>query len=151
MSHCEQCASERKRLEWIVEQQAILLRSQFDLISQLLNRKSNAVRALLRLDNMQNAKLATFTEQDAQGNPVKPSGPITFASDNPSVATIDSTQQQLSADGFSVTCPVVSVPGATGTANITGVDSASPNKVAAGDVDAVSIVPVATTAKLVLS
>lgn len=151
MNHCEQCAGERKRLEWIVEQQAILLRSQFDLISQLLDRKGNAVTAKLVLDDMQNAKLATWTEQDANGSPVKPSGPITFASDNPKVATIDSTQQVFSADGFSVTCPVVSVPGATGTANITGVDTASPNKVAAGDTDAVSIVPVATQAKLVLS
>ena len=124
MSHCEQCAEERKRLEWIIEQHTKLLRFQFDLIAHLLNRKGIAVMAKLVLTAMQNASLATFTEFDANGSPVRPSGPITFASDNPAVATIDSAQQAPGADGFSVTCPVVSVLGATGTANITGVDSA---------------------------
>lgn len=142
MSHYEEI-EERKRLEKIIEH---LLR----LVDALLDRKGIAERATLVFDTMQNATKATFQEFDANGSPVKPSGPITFASDNVGVATIDSTQQVQNPD-FSVTCPVVSVPGATGTANITGVDTASVNKVAAGDVDTVAVVPVAVKATLVLS
>jgi len=65
----------------------------------------------------------TFTEFDGPngtGNVVPPSGPITYASDNTAVATVDATGQVAAVS--------------PGVANITGVDPASPNKVAAGDV-----------------
>ena len=78
--------------------------------------------------------LFTFTEFDGSsgtGNKVKPSGPITFASDNTAVATVDGNTQRPSADGFGVDVDVISV--GVGVANITGVDPASQNKVAAGD------------------
>lgn len=75
----------------------------------------------------------TFTEFDGpngSGNIVKQSGPITFASDNAAVATVDGTTQVTNPDG-SVGVDVISV--GAGVANITGVDPASTNKVAAGD------------------
>jgi len=78
--------------------------------------------------------LFTFTEFDGPngtGNKVKASGPIVFASDNTSVATVDSATQRPNSDGFGVDVDVISV--AVGVANITGVDPASQNKVAAGD------------------
>lgn len=97
----------------------------------------------------------TFTEFDAlagAGNKVKASGPITFASDNPAVATVDGNQQVVNGDG-SISVPVVSV--GAGVANITGVDPASTNKVAAGDVLTVTAGtgggPVALSATGVLS
>jgi hypothetical protein len=80
-----------------------------------------------------------FTEFDGATPPniVPPKGPIAFSSDNPAVASVDSTQQVLNADG-SVSVPVVAVganaDGSDATANITGVDPASTNEVAAGDV-----------------
>lgn len=68
------------------------------------------------------AKFA-FTEFDGlngTGNKVAASGPISYASDNTAVATVD--------DAGNVSAV------SAGTANITGVDAASLNKVAAGDV-----------------
>ena len=128
MSHCLECAEERKALEWIIEQQSRLLRSQFDLISRLLDRNKISVSAkgqLMPAKITVGGKGATFkfTEFDGPngtGNIVPPSGPITYASDNAAVATVD-TDGNVSAV-------------APGTANITGVDPASTNKVAAGDV-----------------
>ena len=78
----------------------------------------------------------TFTEFDGPngtGNVVKPSGPITYASDNTAVATVDPTGQ--------VTAVGANADGSPATANITGVDPASPNKVAAGDVITVIAAP----------
>jgi hypothetical protein len=80
--------------------------------------------------------LFTFTEWDGPagtGNKVKTSGPIVFASDNEAVATVDNAGQRLNADGFSIDVDVISDM-QVGVANITGVDPASTNKVAAGDV-----------------
>ena len=98
----------------------------------------------------------TFTEFAAPvgtatvGVIVPESGPITFASDNTAVATVDGSQQVVNADN-SISVPVVAV--GPGTANITGVDPASANKVAAGDV--LTVIPppppVAVTATGVLS
>jgi hypothetical protein len=75
----------------------------------------------------------TFTEFDGATPPnkVASSGPITFASDNPAVAVIDPAAPVVNADG-SVSVQVDAV--GPGIANITGVDSASQNKVAGGDV-----------------
>src|SRR6266478_1239835 len=136
-----------KRLEHIIER---LL----DVIDRLLefanDGKKIAVSAKGKLDKMQNATKITFTEFDANGKIVPITGTITFASDNPSAATIDGTQQVINADG-SVSCPVVSLvadPG--GVANITGVDAS--DQLAAGDVD--TVVPpvgVAVKATAVLS
>ena len=99
--------------------------------------------------------LFTFTEWDGPngtGNKVKVSGPITFASDNTAVATVDGTTQRLNADGVSIDVDVISGMQA-GVANITGVDTASPNKVAAGDTLTVTgvVAGVAVSATGVLS
>jgi len=146
MSHPDshECEQDKKRLEHIIER---LL----NIVDKLLVLSApKAVIAKGKLDKMQNATKFTFTEFDAQGNIVPIKGQITLASDNPSAATIDGTQQVINPDG-SVSCPVVSlVSGAGGVANITGVDSA--NGLAAGDVDTVvSTVGVAVKATGVLS
>lgn len=110
------------------------------------------------LDKMQNATKITFTEFDASGKIVPidlTKKQITFASDNPAAATIDSAQQTGNPDG-SVSCPVVSLTsGAGGIANITGVDLTTNGPdgkpLAAGDVDTVvpvAAVPVSATAVL---
>ena len=109
-----------------------------------------AVSAKGELDMATNATKITFTEFDANGKIVPITGPITFASDNPAAATVDSSQQTVNADG-SVSCPVVSLTsGAGGVANITGADPA--NKLVAGDTDTVvGAAPVAVKATAVLS
>ena len=71
----------------------------------------------------------TFTEFDGPngtGNVVPPSGPITYASDNLAVATVD-TNGNVSAVG-------ANADGSDATANISGLDPASANKVTASDV-----------------
>lgn len=82
-------------------------------------------------------RFTEFAGLNGTGNVVPPSGPITFASDNPAVATVDNTTQVMNADG-SVSVQVQAVAanpdGSDATANITGVDPASANKVTAGDV-----------------
>jgi len=98
---------------------------------------------------------ATFKEFDVNGKQVAASGPIAFASDNAAVV-IDSSQQTLDADGLSVNCPLTEVPQSTAqAANVTGVDPASANKVAAGAVDNVPAATggggAATSATLTLS
>lgn len=141
-----------KRLEYQLQVYERVIEHLLDIIDDLLEKyeKGNAVRAILRLNNMNNATKATFTEFDKDGKPVKRSGPITFASDNTAVATVDNSLQVENAD-FSTTCPVATVAGASGTANITAVDAASQNKVAAGAEDVVTVpVPVAVSATLVL-
>lgn len=151
MFHSEHhCEKERARLERIIERLLTLIDKLVDdELSE--NQRSIAAIAVMKLDNMNNATKATFTEFAADGvTIVRKSGPITFASDNVAVATVDSSQQVDNPDG-STSVPVVSVAGASGVANITGVDPASANKVAAGDVDNVSSGQVATSAKLVLS
>ncbi len=78
----------------------------------------------------------TFTEfsgPNGTGSVVPPSGPITYASDNTAVATVDASGQ--------VTAVAANADGSPATANITGVDPASPNKVAAGDVITVTAAP----------
>lgn len=96
--------------------------------------------------------LFTFTEFDGlngTGAIIKPSGAILFESDNPAVAAVDNAAQVLNNDG-SVSVPVT-ILGA-GSANITGVDPTSANKVAAGDVLTVTPAPaVALSATGVLS
>lgn len=153
MFHNEQhCREERERLERAIER---LL----DIVDDLLDRKMLAAQSatgeLMSKTVLPGVKsLFTFTEWDGPngtGNKVKASGPITFASDNTAVATVDNATQRLNADGVSIDVDVVSGMQA-GIANITGVDSASPNKVAAGDVLTVSPViqgvAVSATAKL---
>jgi hypothetical protein len=109
-----------------------------------------AVSAKGELDMATNATKITFTEFDANGKIVPITGQITFASDNPAAATVDSSQQTLNPDG-SVSCPVVSLTtGAGGTANITCADAT--NKLVAGDTDTVvGAAPVAVKATAVLS
>lgn len=68
-----------------------------------------------------------FSGPNGTGSIVPPSGPITYASDAPSVATVDS-------DGN-----VTAV--APGTANISGLDPASANQVTASDVCTVTAAP----------
>jgi Big-like domain-containing protein len=98
------------------------------IIDDLLDRNKIAVSAK---GQIMPAKIAvggkgalfTFTEFDGPGgtgNAVPPSGPITYASDNVAVATVDTSGNVTAVS--------------PGTANITGVDPASANKVAAGDV-----------------
>lgn len=87
---------------------------------------------------------ATFTEfagLNQTGAVVPPSGPITYASDNVAVATVDQTG-------------LITAVGANGVANITGVDKASVNQVAAGDTFTVNIPappPVALSASLAIA
>jgi hypothetical protein len=82
----------------------------------------------------------TFTEFDGPngtGGIIKPTGKILFASDSPA-ATVDNTTQVQNADG-SVTVDIQAV--SAGVAHITGVDTADPNAIAAGDVLTVTDVP----------
>jgi hypothetical protein len=171
--------NEQREQEWprIFELFCKFLEEAIKLLKELVewfkHKNHRPVRAEGKLDNMNNAKLITFTEFDSNGKvvPIDPTvKPITFASDNPAVATIDSTQQTANKgvmlpDGVtpdpsrpdgSVSCPVVSlVNGPGGNANITGVDPANlgpdGKPLAAGDVDtvlAVVGVPVKATAVL---
>lgn len=114
-----------------------------------------AVSATLEISKGENSMFTkvTFKEFLANGKQVKTSGPITFASDNLAAVTVDSTKQTLNADGLSVDCPIVETPGAIdAVANLTGVDPASVNKLAAGAVDAVpATAAVPTSATLTLS
>ncbi len=94
---------------------------------------------------------AVFTEFDGPngtGNVVPPSGPITFASDNLAVATVDASGN--------VTAVAANPDGSDATANISGLDPASANKVTASDVITVGAAappppPVAQSATLVLT
>lgn len=115
------------KLEELLEEAICLLR-------KLLERQ--AALAAIGALNMKTVPVGgsavfTFTEFDAQGSIVKQSGPIQFDSDNLAVATVDNAAQSTNADD-SISVPV-SVIG-PGTAHITGVDPASVNKVAAGDI-----------------
>lgn len=140
---------ERERLERIIDRLLTIIDG------LLKNQTALAVSAKGEL-NMITVKLGarplfTFTEFDGPngtGNKVKPSGPITFASDNPSVAAVSSNQRP-NADGFGVDVDVVTI--SPGVANITGVDTASQNKVAAGDVLTVQVAAIAVSATGVLS
>jgi hypothetical protein len=145
--------SNERRLEHIIErllEVEIRLLGIIDRLLELAGETRIAVSAKGKLDKMQNATKITFTEFDAAGKIVPITGQITFASDNPAAATIDSSQQTINPDG-SVTCPVVSlVSGPGGVANITGVDPA--DTLAAGDVDTVvPVIGVAVKATAVLS
>lgn len=97
--------------------------------------------------------LFTFTEFDGlngAGNIVKASGPISFASDNMAVAVIDTTTPPVINPDGSISVKVIAA--SAGVASITGVDPASANKVAAGDVLTVTApVQVALSATGVLS
>lgn len=138
----------RKQLHRLEE----LLEEAICLLKKLLERQ--AALAAIGVLNMKTvpvggSALFTFTEFDAIGSVVNPSGPIQFDSDNPAVATVDNTAQILNANG-SVDVPVTVV--GPGKAHITGVDPASPNKVAAGDILTVTPVQaVAVSATGVLS
>jgi hypothetical protein len=142
MSHSEHREhGEPTKLEHEIERLIRELRELIELLKNQASRK--AISAEGKCDTMQNASKFTFTEFDVNGKIVSIAGRlITFASDNPSAATIDGTQQVINADG-SVSCPVVSlIAGPGGVANITGVDPATlgpdGNPLAAGDVDNVS-------------
>jgi uncharacterized spore protein YtfJ len=138
----------KRKIEELLEETILLLK-------KLLDRQA-AITAKGALDmktvNVGDSSVFTFTEFDGlngTGKIVKSSGPISFASDNVAVATVDSTRQTINPDG-SVSVPVVAV--GFGVANITGVDSASVNKVAAGDILTVNVqVSVALSATGVLS
>jgi len=131
---------ERERLERIIER---LVR----IVDELLAKRGGI--AVSAKGQIMPAKIAvggkgatfTFTEFDGPngtGNVVPPSGPITYASDTPGVATVDQTGQVTAV-----------APGST---VISGIDPASPNKVAAADVLTVSPVQgVAVSATGVLS
>jgi Bacterial Ig-like domain (group 2) len=93
----------------------------------------------------------TFTEYDGPngtGNVVAPSGPITYASDNTAVATVDSNGN--------VTAVAANADGSDATCNISGLDPASTNMVTASDVCTVGAAappppPVAVSATGVLT
>jgi len=140
---------ERERLERIIEKLV-------DLLAATLNNGSKiAITAkgkLMPASIVVGGKGATFTftELAADGVTVVPaSGPITFASDTPTVAVIDPAAPVTNPDG-SVSVQVDAV--GPGTATISGVDPASTNKVAAADVLTVTAAttPVAVSATGVL-
>lgn len=132
-----------------------LLEEAICLLKKLVDRQS-ALSAHGRMDmkTVQVGQKATFTFTEfdtpgGTGNIVPPSGRITLQSDNPAVATIDEAGQTVNNDG-SVSAVVTAV--GAGTANITGVDPASANKVAGGDVLTVTAVQaIAVSATGVLS
>jgi hypothetical protein len=78
----------------------------------------------------------TVTCLDQNGKPFIPKNPITFVSDNPAVATVDSSQKINNNDG-TVTIPVVAVSdnadGTPGIAHISGTENDSGNKLTATD------------------
>lgn len=141
MFHRDDELEREKRLLGIIDR---LLTIVDKFVDDELQENQTAIAVFAKGENMPakilvGGKGATFkfSEFDVSGDRVKASGPITFASDNPSVATVDGSLQVVNADG-SVSVPVVAVAanpdGTDAFANITGVDPASKNKVAAGDV-----------------
>jgi hypothetical protein len=107
-----------KRIEELLEQILKLLKRKFNVA---ISAKGVLMPATIKVGGK--GAIFLFTEFDGPngtGSIVPDSGPISFASDNLAVATVD-------ANGL-----VIAV--SPGVANITGVDPASPNKVAAGDV-----------------
>lgn len=121
-----------KRIERIEELLEEVIKLQKFLIQKLFRIAISAKGKVMPATIAVGGKGATFkfTEFDGPngtGNDVPPSGPISYASDNMAVATVDSNGQ-VTAVG-------------PGTANITGVDPASVNKVAAGDVITVIAAP----------
>jgi hypothetical protein len=101
--------------------------------------------------------LFTFTGLDQNGKIFPLTKPVLFSSDNLAVATVDSTQQVVNADG-SVSVPVVAVAanpdGSTGVAHISGKSDSTDGNVSAYDelyVTAVVVVPILTSATGVLS
>jgi hypothetical protein len=101
--------------------------------------------------------LFTFSGLDQFGKIFKLTKPVEFSSDNLSVATVDSTQQTVNADG-TISVPVVAVAanadGSTGVAHITGKSDPADGNASASDeldVTAVVVVSVLTSATGVLS
>lgn len=136
---------ERARLEAIIER---LLRVIETLLEK--NAAQSAKGKVMPAKILVGGKGATFTFTEfdgpnGTGNKVPPSGPITYASDNPAVATVDSNGQ--------VTAVSANADGTDATATISGVDPASLNKVAAADVVTVgaATAPVAVSATGVLT
>jgi hypothetical protein len=125
------CREERRRLEHIIERLLKLI--EFLLVKRNGIAVSAKGEVMPKTVSVGQPSTFTFTEFDGPngtGNKGPASGPIEFASDNPAVATVDGNQQVVNADG-SVSVAVVAV--SAGVANITGVDRASKNQVAAGD------------------
>jgi hypothetical protein len=119
---------ERIRLERIIERLVELLRDSLEKKSIAVSAKGELMPATIAVGG--NGATFTFRELDVNGNTVPASGPITFASDTPSVAIIDAAAPVVNPDG-SVSVQVDAV--SAGTATISGVDPASQNQVAAAD------------------
>ena len=132
---------EREILEKIIERQTEIIRLLIENKRRIAeSAKGKNMPATIQVGGKgATFKFTEFDGPNGTGNIVPPSGPIQYASDNTAIATVDASGNVTAVSA--------------GTANITGVDPASANKVAAGDVLTVTPAnaPVAVSATGVLT
>lgn len=137
----QECEKERVRLERIIERLTRIIESL--LVESAKSAKGENMPARIIVGGLgATFRFTEFAGLNGTGDVVKPSGPIAFSSDNPAVATVDNASQVVNPDGsvsVQVTALGANPDGSDATANISGIDSASANKVTASDVITVGL------------